>query len=50
MVDVRFLMDDGRCYSARVEFSENWNDVKIPLTNFKNDSALILPNSYPVPV
>jgi len=47
MVDVRFLMDDGRCYSARVEFSENWNDVKIPLTNFKNDSALILPNSYP---
>jgi hypothetical protein len=46
-VEVRFLMDDGRSYSASVKFSKIWNDVKIPLSNLKNDFALILPNSYP---
>jgi len=46
-VDIKLLMKDGRAYSARVQLSMNWNDTKIPLSNFKNGSALILPNSYP---
>ncbi len=47
MVDIRILMEDGKAYSVRAQLPKNWNDVKIPLSDFKNGSALILPNSYP---
>lgn len=47
MVDIKFLMEDGSTYSARVHLSKSWNDTKIPLSDFKSSSALILPNSYP---
>lgn len=45
---VKMLDSDGICYSADFEFLNSWSDIKIPLSNFQNDYALILPNSYPL--
>lgn len=46
-ISIRFLTDDGKCFGSDFQLPAKWNDVKIPLSNFKNDFALILPNSYP---
>jgi hypothetical protein len=47
-IGIVFLMADGRSYGADVDITDDWREVVIPLSAFRNRSALILPESYPL--
>jgi hypothetical protein len=40
-------MEDGKCYSAGVQLTNNWNAIAVPLTELRSGASLLLPNSYP---
>jgi hypothetical protein len=47
LIGINLLMNDGKCFTAKFIFQNDWQEIKIPLSEFSNGSALILPNSYP---
>jgi len=46
-IGINLLMNDGKCFTAKFKFQDDWQEIKIPLSEFTNGPALILPNSYP---
>ncbi|MDP1994627.1 MAG: hypothetical protein Q8K40_05200, partial [Ignavibacteria bacterium] len=46
-VKLILLMEDGRSFASNVELQTQWQEIVVPLSNFKIGSSLVLPNSYP---
>lgn len=48
VISIHLRTLEGKNYSANVPLTNNWNDVTVPLSEFKSAKGLILPNSYPL--
>ena len=46
-IGLNFLLDKGKAYGTTIKLNGEWNDIKIPVKDFKIGKVLILPFSYP---
>ena len=44
---ITFITSGALSYAAYITLTNNWDIVEIPLSNFKQDSSLLLPRPYP---
>jgi hypothetical protein len=48
IIGLLFLMSDGTCCGVNIELKKNIQEIKIPLSDFRNMRPLMLPNAYPL--
>ncbi len=46
-IGINLLLNDGKSLTAKTSLKNNWEKIKIPLTEFQPGEVLILPESYP---
>lgn len=46
-IKVALILNDGSCYAVYPGIHNNFQNIEIPLSDFKKDSALLLPRPYP---
>lgn len=44
---IGFIDVYGTAFSTQINLNTNWNEIEIPVDQFKKDSCLLLPRSYP---
>ncbi|MDB5193882.1 MAG: rane or secreted protein, partial [Segetibacter sp.] len=42
-----FITADAAAFAANITLTNSFQDIEIPITNFKHDSSLLLPRPYP---
>jgi hypothetical protein len=46
-IKVALILNDGSSYAVYIELNNTFQNIEIPLSDFKKDSALLLPRPYP---
>jgi hypothetical protein len=48
LIGLNCIQSNGKSYGMDINLESNWKDMEIPISSFKLQDALLLPNSYPL--